>query len=167
MRTTANTDPFAALEQAFAAERDATLKAFAAEAAELSADEETDDRNAGAASANATPFAAPEQAFVAEVPEEVRDAAAAVVEAVPEPAEECGRVRRAGAGVRGGRPRTNVAQGDEANLVDAAPETTDANGSAAPAALVVPLDVETPLRTRRRLRPPSLPTCGCVRSVRA
>ena len=167
---TADRDPFAALEQAFAAERDAEAaeddneggavdaepidpvvenafaaleQAFAAEAAELSADEETDDRNVGAASANATPFAAPEQAFVAEVPEEVReDAAAAVVDTAPEPAESAdafAALEQAFAV----EAADDVVQGDEANLVDAEPEPTDANGSAAPVALVVPLEVET------------------------
>ena len=167
---TADRDPFAALEQAFAAERDAEAandedeggavdtepidpvvedafaaleQAFAAEAAELSADEETNDRNADAASENAHPFAAPEQAFVAEVPEEVReDAAAAVVDAVPEPAESAdafAALEQAFAV----EVADDVAQGDEANVVDAAPEPTAAHGSASTVALVVPLDVET------------------------
>ena len=37
----------------------------------------------------------------------------------------------------------DVAQGDEANVVDAVPEPTDANGSASTVALVVPLEVAT------------------------
>ena len=160
----ATADPFAALEQAFAAQRDAEAAedeedggavdaepidtvgadpfaaldlAFAAEAAELSADEETDAGNASAASVNAGPFIALEEQFVAEVPEEVTEAAAA-----PEPADSAdafAALDRAFAV----EAADDVAQGDAANVVDAAPEPTDANGSAAPVALVVPLEVAT------------------------
>ena len=163
----ATADPFAALERAFAAQRDAEAAedeeeggavdaepidtvgadpfaaldlAFAAEAAELSADEETDAGNASAASANAGPFVALEEQFVAEVPEEVTEAAAAV-DAAPEPADSAdafAALDRAFAV----EAADDVAQGDAANVVDATPEPTDANGLASPVALVVPLEVE-------------------------
>ena len=164
---TVTADPFAALEQAFAAQRDAEAAedeeesgavdtepidtvsadafaaldlAFAAEAAESSADEMTDAGNASAASANADPFAALEQQFVAEVPEGVTEDIAAVG-AAPEPADSAdafAALDRAFAV----EAADDVAQGDAANVVDATPEPTDANGSASTVALVVPLEVE-------------------------
>ena len=117
--------------------------------------------------ANADPFAAPEQAFVAEVPEEVReDAAAAVVDAVPEPAESAdafAALEQAFAV----EAADDVAQGDEANVVDAAPEPTAANGSAAPVALVVPLDVETAADRPASANPEPANLAEWVRAVSA
>ena len=91
-----------------------------------------------------------------------------MVDAVPEPAESAdafAALEQAFAV----EAADDVVQGDEANVDDAAPEPTAANGSAAPVALVVPLDVEDRRGPGGVCDHRALPTwpSGCVRSVRA